>query len=46
MAARDEIYECLEELSRPILSDDKVPWSDDGAAAEAADDTADEGGTK
>jgi hypothetical protein len=39
MAARAEIYECLEELSRPILSADEPPWLD-GDATDASDDAA------
>jgi hypothetical protein len=40
-AARDEIYECLEELAtKPILTADKLPWPDDDAPDAAADTAA------
>jgi phage terminase Nu1 subunit (DNA packaging protein) len=45
MAARDEIYECLEELSRPVLSVDEPPRLDDGTT-NATGDAADDGASK
>ena len=48
-AARDEIYECLEELSRPILSADEPSWSEDDMADDDAPDAAaatDDGGSR